>query len=124
MEHVLVVNKTDIDQIVINIPSNTSITLSPRSGTVIDTYNKNHSYLYKSYSRKGLSVRIVDDSYLNKVDLEVNLSKEEEPLPILSEDNVNEEKTFDEKPKRRSRKSNKNDSSNIENDNLTSESGE
>lgn len=141
MKKVLVTNITNKDQIVIDILANKAVTISPDAGYVIDTYNKNHVYLYNSYARKGLRVEYVGDEFFNNVTT-LNETPDKDGkfdvnLPEITESTVTEEKEFipetstvteevvDEKPKskKRSRK-NTNSSDNSEMFSATSESGE
>lgn len=131
MEHVLVVNTTDIDQTVIDIANNEARIVSPGAGCIIDKYTKDHSYLYKSYARKGLDVQIVDDSFFDNVKLDppVDLEKvdiTDKPPVAESIEEVTETITedTDKQPKKRSRKSSKNSSEISEEVSATSESGE
>lgn len=128
MSNVLVTNTTNVDQTVIIIPENHAMVLSPDSGAIIDTYNKNHSYLYKSYMRKGLKVEVVDDSIFDNADLTklVDPDKKEDLLTSIDENAsvvTGEVKTEEEKPKRKSKKSNKEVSESSEEVSAT-ESGE
>lgn len=137
-------NITNINQTVIIIPENTGTVLAPGDSAIIDDYNPDHVYLYKSYQRKGLKVetvkgdeapkkivepKVIEPEKIVEKQKEIPVKVEEtaaetepEVLPEITPENVDEVKEATPKRKR-SMKRTKN-SDNSEDTSASTESGE
>lgn len=115
MENKLVIanNTTDKVQTVIDITTNKPIEISPGMGCSIDIYNPKHTYLYKSYQRKGLLIEYVNESEFKKPR---KLESVEDKKPTEVPDNIVESKKS-----KRNRKSNEDSENSKE---VATESGE